>query len=57
MPHQMAYCSVGETESSKVLSLAQGSCAYDPRWSCPLAPRDNTLKVAIRAGERVYDEH
>jgi len=29
------------------------SCAYDPRWSCPLAPRDNWLGVAIRAGERL----
>jgi uncharacterized protein (DUF1684 family) len=29
------------------------SCTYDPRWSCPLAPRDNWLAVAIRAGERL----
>ena len=28
------------------------SCAYDPRWSCPLAPPDNRLAVAVRAGER-----
>jgi uncharacterized protein (DUF1684 family) len=28
------------------------SCAYDPRWSCPLAPPANWLRVAIRAGER-----
>lgn len=32
------------------------SCSYDPRWACPLAPRENTLSVAIRAGERVYQE-
>ena len=28
------------------------SCAYDPRWSCPLAPPANRLGVEIRAGER-----
>jgi len=27
------------------------SCAYDPRWACPLAPPANRLAVAIRAGE------
>jgi uncharacterized protein (DUF1684 family) len=29
------------------------SCAYDPRWVCPLAPPPNRLSVPIRAGERV----
>jgi uncharacterized protein (DUF1684 family) len=29
------------------------SCAYDPRWVCPLAPPGNRLTVPIRAGERV----
>jgi uncharacterized protein (DUF1684 family) len=29
------------------------SCAYDPRWVCPLAPPPNRLPVAIRGGERV----
>jgi len=28
------------------------SCSYDPRWACPLAPPDNRLAVAVRAGER-----
>ena len=27
------------------------SCAYDPRWVCPLAPPANRLPVAVRAGE------
>ena len=27
------------------------SCFHDPSWSCPLAPPDNHLKVAIDAGE------
>jgi uncharacterized protein (DUF1684 family) len=32
------------------------SCSYDPRWACPLAPRENTLLVAIWAGEQIYHE-
>ena len=28
------------------------SCAYDPRWVCPLAPPPNRLDVPIEAGER-----
>jgi len=30
------------------------SCAYDVRWACPLAPRENWLPVPVRAGEKVY---
>jgi uncharacterized protein (DUF1684 family) len=29
------------------------SCAYDPRWVCPLAPPDSRLAIPIRAGERL----
>jgi uncharacterized protein (DUF1684 family) len=32
------------------------SCAYDPRWICPLAPRENWLAVPIRAGEQNYHD-
>jgi uncharacterized protein len=28
------------------------SCAYNYRWSCPLAPPENRLSVPIRAGEK-----
>jgi uncharacterized protein (DUF1684 family) len=28
------------------------SCAYDPKWVCPLVPLPNRLKTPIRAGER-----
>jgi uncharacterized protein len=28
------------------------SCAYDPRWICPLAPASNRLGPAIKGGER-----
>ena len=31
------------------------SCAYDPRWACPLAPPGNRLALPVRAGELVYD--
>jgi len=30
------------------------SCAYSPRWACPLAPPENALPVAVRAGERQF---
>ena len=29
------------------------SCAFDPRWSCPLAPLENILDLRIEAGERL----
>jgi uncharacterized protein (DUF1684 family) len=31
----------------------QPSCAFDPRWACPLAPPENRLDLAIPAGERL----
>jgi hypothetical protein len=30
------------------------SCTYDPRWDCPLAPRENWVQVPIRAGEKRF---
>lgn len=32
------------------------SCFHDPRWSCPLAPPQNRLPLAVRAGERTRPE-
>lgn len=29
------------------------SCAFDPVWSCPLAPPENRLDLRIEAGERL----
>jgi uncharacterized protein (DUF1684 family) len=29
-------------------------CAYNDRWSCPLTPFENRLKIPIRAGEKIY---
>ncbi|MGH2676064.1 MAG: DUF1684 domain-containing protein, partial [Actinomycetota bacterium] len=31
----------------------QPSCSYDPTWVCPLAPPENRLTIAVRAGERL----
>ncbi|HLU09980.1 MAG TPA: DUF1684 domain-containing protein [Oceanobacillus sp.] len=30
------------------------SCAYNPRWVCPLAPPENRLPFPIPAGERLF---
>lgn len=29
-------------------------CAYNKIWSCPITPAENRLKVAIRAGEKLF---
>ena len=33
------------------------SCAYDPAWSCPLAPPGNVVPVAVNAGELMRTNH
>ncbi len=30
------------------------SCAYDPRWVCPLTPPKNRLEPAVAAGEKAF---
>lgn len=32
-------------------------CAYHERWSCPLPPPENYLKLAVKAGEKNYKNH
>lgn len=32
-------------------------CAYNPYYSCPIPPAENTLPIAIRAGEMTYAAH
>jgi uncharacterized protein (DUF1684 family) len=32
------------------------SCAYDPRWVCPLAPPANRLEAEVHAGEKKTDD-
>ena len=31
----------------------QPSCAFDPKWACPLAPPENRVDIEVRAGERI----
>ena len=30
------------------------SCAYDPRWTCPLPPRQSRLGIAVTVGEHTF---
>jgi uncharacterized protein (DUF1684 family) len=32
-------------------------CAYNANWSCPITPAENRIKVPVRAGEKVFDDH
>jgi uncharacterized protein (DUF1684 family) len=48
---------LGTTDGRLVLDFNfayNPSCAYDPRWTCPLPPPANRLPVDVRAGERVF---
>lgn len=48
---------LGSGERSIVLDFNYAynpSCAYDERWVCPLAPPENALPFAVRAGERRF---
>jgi uncharacterized protein (DUF1684 family) len=31
-------------------------CAYNDQWSCPLPPRENWLRLPVRAGERTFHD-
>ena len=47
---------LGGTRTTLVLDFNfayHPSCAYDPRWSCPLAPPGNRLGGPVEAGERL----
>jgi len=45
---------VGERELVLDFNYAYNpSCAYDERWSCPLAPAENRLSFAVPVGERI----
>jgi uncharacterized protein len=47
----------GDVDGSKLVLdfnfAYQPSCAFDQKWACPLAPPENRLDIAIRAGERL----
>ena len=49
---------LGKDEATGELILdfnfaTQPSCAFDPKWACPLAPPENRLDIEVRAGERL----
>jgi uncharacterized protein (DUF1684 family) len=46
---------LGERDSRLVLDFNfayNPSCAYDPRWTCPLPAQQSRLAIAVSAGER-----
>ena len=48
---------LGFKEDQIVLDFNYGynpSCAYHPRWICPLAPAENELQLPVRAGEKAF---
>lgn len=47
---------LGSADGRLVLDLNLAyhpSCAYDPRWSCPLAPEGNRIEAPVAAGEQL----
>jgi uncharacterized protein (DUF1684 family) len=47
---------LGGTDGRLVVDLNfayHPSCAYDPRWTCPLAPEGNRLTEPVAAGEQL----
>jgi uncharacterized protein (DUF1684 family) len=53
------HADLGQVDSWLVIDFNYAynpSCAYDPRWHCPLAPQENWLPVAIPAGEQRYPD-
>lgn len=55
------YLDITKTPGSNTITLDFNQaynpyCAYSDNFSCPLPPRENLLRVAIRAGEKTYHE-
>lgn len=55
------YLDVSKAPGSNTLTLDFNKaynpyCAYVDKFSCPLPPPENLLKVAIKAGEKIYHE-
>ena len=47
----------GETMTIDFNKSYNPYCAYNDKYSCPIVPIENHLKVAIPAGVRTYDKH
>ena len=52
------HADLGQTADGKLILdfnyAYNPSCAYNPQWSCPLAPPENWLPVAVPAGEQAF---
>jgi len=47
----------GETMTIDFNKSYNPYCAYNDKYSCPIVPIENHLKVEIKAGVRAYDKH
>lgn len=55
--HRPGLQRVGQDEVAVDFNYAYNPyCAYNSAYSCPLPPRENWLKVPIRAGEKGFDQ-
>jgi uncharacterized protein (DUF1684 family) len=46
---------LGQGKLQVDFNLAYNSySAYNDQWACPVTPREDRVKVAIRAGEKVF---
>lgn len=52
------HADLGQTPDGKLILdfnyAYNPSCAYNPQWSCPLAPLENWLPVAVPVGEQGF---
>ena len=52
------HADLGQTRDGKLILdfnyAYNPSCAYHPQWSCPLAPPENWLSVAVPVGEQGF---
>ncbi len=46
--------SIGESPAQQAVLDNIQHC-YNDKWPCPLTPAENRLKVAVRAGEKVFE--
>ena len=54
------HADLGQEDSKLVIDFNYAynpSCAYNDMYSCPVPPWENRLKVAIRAGEKLYEQY
>ena len=53
-------CSMPETGDQVILDFNKAYnpyCAYNSRYSCVIPPEENRLPFAIKAGEKIFEEH